>query len=105
MASKTLSVGDDRPGSQPRRMAAVELRGSRGSTDLRGRTSASGYSRLLRRLTPSTLQTDLLGAENYQVALLPPAKPAPRFRVGTSDTPPPILLLPFTWKELIARVR
>jgi hypothetical protein len=26
MASKTLSVGDDRPGSQPRRMVAVELR-------------------------------------------------------------------------------
>ena len=105
MASKTLSVGDDRPGSQPRRMAAVELRVSRGSTVLRDRTSASGYSRLLRRLTPSTLQTDLLGAENYQVALLPPAKPAPRFRVGTSDTAPPILLLPLTWKELIVRVR
>jgi DNA-binding response OmpR family regulator len=51
------------------------------------------------------LQTDLLGSENYQVALVPPAKPAPRFRVGASDTAPPVLLLHFTWKELIARVR
>jgi DNA-binding response OmpR family regulator len=51
------------------------------------------------------LQTDLLGSENYQVALVPTAKSAPRFRVGASDTAPPILLLPLTWKELIARVR
>jgi DNA-binding winged helix-turn-helix (wHTH) protein len=51
------------------------------------------------------LQTALLGSENYQVALIPPAKPAPRFGVGVSDTVPPILLLPLTWKELIARVR
>jgi DNA-binding response OmpR family regulator len=51
------------------------------------------------------LQTDLLGSENYQVALVPPAKPVPRFRVDASDTAPQILLLPLTWKELIAQVR
>jgi DNA-binding winged helix-turn-helix (wHTH) protein len=105
MASKTLSVGNGRPGSQPHRMAAVELRVS-------GEAQSSAIALLppdipafyedsrLRRL-----QTDLLGSENYQVALVPPAKPAPRFRVGTSDTAPPILLLPLTWKELIARLR
>jgi DNA-binding winged helix-turn-helix (wHTH) protein len=105
MASKTLSVDDDRPGSPPRRMAAVELR-------VNGKAQSSAIALVppdiaafyedsrLRRL-----QTDLLGSENYQVALVPPAKPAPRFRVGTSDTAPPILLLPLTWKELIARVR
>jgi DNA-binding response OmpR family regulator len=51
------------------------------------------------------LETNLLGSENYQVALVPPAKSAPRFRVGTFDTAPPILLLPLTWKELIERLR
>jgi DNA-binding response OmpR family regulator len=40
------------------------------------------------------LHIDLLGSENYQVALVPPGKPAP-----------PILLLPLTWKQLIARVQ
>ena len=70
MASKTLSVGDGRPGSQPRRMAAVELRVS-------GEAQSSAIALLppdipafyedsrLRRL-----QTDLLGSENYQVALV-----------------------------------
>jgi hypothetical protein len=49
MASKTLSVDDDRPGSQPRRMAAVELRVSGESQssaialgDLAGRTLEPG---------------------------------------------------------------
>jgi DNA-binding winged helix-turn-helix (wHTH) protein len=51
------------------------------------------------------LQTEPLESENYQVALVPPSVTAPRFRVGTSDTAPPILLLPLTWKELIAQVR
>ena len=105
MASKTLSVYDEDPGSQPRRTAAVEL-GVKGEAQ----PSAAEF------LPPSIpsfyedsrlrhLQTDLLGSENYQVALVPPAKPAPRFRVGASDTAPPIRLLPLTWKELIARVR
>ena len=105
MASKTLSVDDDRPGSQPRRIAAVGLRVS-------GEARPSAIA-LLPPDIPSFyedsrlrhLQTALLGSENYQVALVPPAKPAPRFRVGVSDTVPPILLLPLTWKELIARVR
>ena len=103
MASKTLS--DEKPGSQPRRTAAVELRVSGGA-------QPSAMALLPPNIPPfyedsrlRHLQTDLLGSENYQVALVPPAKPAPRFRVGASDTAPPILLLPLTWKELIARVR
>jgi DNA-binding response OmpR family regulator len=48
------------------------------------------------------LQRNILGSENYQVALVPPA---PRFRVGASDTEPSILLLPLTWKQLITRMR
>ena len=105
MASKTLSVGDDRPGSQPRRMAAVELRVS-------GEAQSSAIALLPPDITAfyensrlRRLQTELLGSENYQVALVPPAMPAPRFRVGASDTAPPILLLPLTWRELIAQVR
>jgi hypothetical protein len=105
MASKTLSVDDERLGSWPGRMAAVELR-----------VSGEAQTPAIALLPPDIpsfyedsrlrhLHTDLLGSENYQVALVPPAKPAPRFRVGTSDTAPPILLLPLTWKELIARVR
>jgi DNA-binding winged helix-turn-helix (wHTH) protein len=50
------------------------------------------------------LETNLLGSENYQVALVPPAKSS-RFRVDTFDTAPPILLLPLTWKELIEQLR
>jgi DNA-binding winged helix-turn-helix (wHTH) protein len=105
MASKTSSLGDDRPGFQPRRMAEVELRVS-------GEAQSSAIALLLPEVPAfcedsrlRRLQTDLLVSENYQVALVPPAKPAPRFRVGTSDTAPPILLLSLTWKELIARVR
>jgi DNA-binding response OmpR family regulator len=51
------------------------------------------------------LQRDILGSENYQVALVAPAKAAPRFRLGASDAEPSILLLPLTWKQLIARMR
>jgi DNA-binding response OmpR family regulator len=51
------------------------------------------------------LETNLLGSENYQVALVPPVTPAPRFRVGASEPAHRILLLPFTWKEVITRVR
>jgi DNA-binding winged helix-turn-helix (wHTH) protein len=51
------------------------------------------------------LETNLLGAENYQVALVPPEESASRFSGGMFDTAPPILLLPFTWKELIERLR
>jgi DNA-binding response OmpR family regulator len=51
------------------------------------------------------LQKEPSGSEGYQVALVPPAKPALRFRVDAPDTALPILLLPITWKELIARVR
>jgi DNA-binding winged helix-turn-helix (wHTH) protein len=105
MASKTLSVYDENPGSQPRRTAAVELRMS-------GEAQTSAIA-LLPPNTPSFydssrlrhLQTDLLGSENYQVALIPPATHVPRFRIGASETTPPILLLPITWKGLIARLR
>jgi DNA-binding winged helix-turn-helix (wHTH) protein len=51
------------------------------------------------------LETNLLGSENYQVALVPLEKSTPRFSGGTSDTAPPILLLPLTWNELIERLR
>jgi len=107
MASKTLSVYDENPGSQPRRTAAVELRMS-------GEAQPSAIA-LLPPNAPSFydgsrlrhLQTDLLGSENYQVALVPPLKPLRRHGVGSSEsaTAPPALLLPFTWKELIAQVR
>jgi len=104
MASKTLSAYDEKPGSQPRRTATVELR-----VREEAQTSAMAF------LPPSIdspnensrlrhLQTDLWGSENYQVALVPPEKPAPRLRLGASDTAPPILLLPLTWKELLACV-
>ena len=105
MASKPLSVYDAKLGSQHRRTAAVELRMS-------GETRPSAMA-----LAPPSfafpdevsrlryLQTALLGSENYQVALVPPVKPAPRCRVGASNTAPSILLLPLTWKDLIARVR
>jgi DNA-binding winged helix-turn-helix (wHTH) protein len=57
------------------------------------------------RLRP--LQTDLLGSENYQVALVPPVQPVRRhgFSSSESGSATPVLLLPFTWKELIAKVR
>jgi DNA-binding winged helix-turn-helix (wHTH) protein len=105
MASKTLSVDDERLRSQPRRMTAVELR-----------VSGEAQPSTIALLPPDILsfyehsrlrhlQTDLLGSENYQVALVPPAQPASRLRGATSGTAPPLLLLPLTWKELIARVR
>jgi DNA-binding winged helix-turn-helix (wHTH) protein len=86
-------------------MAAVELR-------VRGEAQPSAIA-LLPPDIPSFyedsrlrhLQTDLVKPENYQVALVPPPKPASRFRVGTSGTAPPILLLPLTWEELIERAR
>jgi DNA-binding winged helix-turn-helix (wHTH) protein len=103
MDSKMLSVYGDRSGFKPR-TAAVDLRVSEEA----GRSPTA----LLPRITSPTegsrlrhLQTDLLGSENYQVALVPPAAPVPRFRIGASETAPPILLLPITWKGLIARVR
>jgi DNA-binding winged helix-turn-helix (wHTH) protein len=104
MASKTLSVHDDRPGFQPHRTPPVDLRMS-------GETERSAMAPLPCITSPNEdsrfrhLQTDLLGAENYQVALIPPATPVPRLRIEASDTTPPILLLPITWKGLIARVR
>jgi hypothetical protein len=71
MASKTLS--DEKPGSQPRRTAAVELRVS-------GEAQPSAMALLPPNIPPfyedsrlRHLQTDLLGSENYQVALVPPA--------------------------------
>jgi DNA-binding winged helix-turn-helix (wHTH) protein len=104
MASKRLSAYDDRRGFQPGRTAAVDLRLSeeaeRSAMALLPRITSPNEDSRLRHL-----QTDLLGSGNYQVALVPPTNPAPRFRVGASDTAPPILLLPLTWKQLIARVR
>lgn len=104
MASKMLSAYDDRRGFQSGRTAAVDPRLSeeaeRSAMALLPRITSSNEDSRLRHL-----QTDLLGSGNYQVALVPPANPAPRFRVGASDTAAPILLLPITWKELVARVR
>ena len=105
MASKTLSVCDPRLGSEPRQMAAVDLRISAEAEPsviaLRPSSIASpdNDSRLRH------LETNLLGSENYQVALVPPEESASRFSGGTFDTAPPILLLPFTWNELIERLR
>ena len=107
MASKMLSIYYEKPGSQPRRRLAGELRELQVTGEAQPPTmvllppniaSPEKDSRLRH------LQTDLLGSENYQVALVPPAKPAPRFSGGASDTAPPILLLPLTWKQLIAQV-
>ena len=104
MTSKTLSFYDDRPGFQTRGTPAVHLP-----------ESAKAGSSVMALLPPVTspnedhrlrhLQNDLLGSENYQVALVPPATPVSRFRMGASETAPSILVLPITWKELIARVR
>jgi DNA-binding winged helix-turn-helix (wHTH) protein len=100
MTSKTLSFSDEKPSVQAGRMA-VELR-------------MEGEAQLPALLPPSvvtprdprfrTLQTELWESENYQVALVPPAKPADRFRVDSPDPAPAILLLPLTWRELIAMV-
>lgn len=104
MASKTLSVHDDRPGFQPCPTRAVDLRVSveaeRSAMELLPCITSPNEDYRLRQL-----QTDLLGSENYQVALVPPATPVPRFRIGTAVAAPSILLLPITWKGLIARVR
>jgi DNA-binding winged helix-turn-helix (wHTH) protein len=51
------------------------------------------------------VETNLLGSENYQVALVPLEKSTSRLGGGTFDTAPPILLLPLTWNELIERLR
>jgi DNA-binding winged helix-turn-helix (wHTH) protein len=103
MDSKMLSVYGDRSGFKPR-TAAVDLRLSeeagRSATALLPRITSPKEDYRLRHL-----QTDLLGSENYQVALIPPATHVPRFRIGASETTPPILLLPITWKGLIARLR
>ena len=104
MASKTLSIYDQNPAPQARRTATVELR-------VRGEAQPRKIALLSPNIASpdknsflSHLQRDILGSENYQVALVPPARPAPRFRVGASDTEPSILLLPLTWKQLITRL-
>jgi DNA-binding winged helix-turn-helix (wHTH) protein len=104
MASKTLSIHDERQGFQLRRTSAVDLRMS-------GEAERSAMALLPRITSPNEdyclphLQTDLLGSENYQVALVPSATPVPRSRIGASETAHPIVLLPITWKGLIARLR
>jgi len=103
MASKMLSVHDDSPGFQPCLTPEIDLRVSgeaeRSAMELLPRITSPNEDYRLRHL-----QTVLLGSENYQVALVPPATPVPRTRIG-AETAPPILLLPITWKGLIARVR
>ena len=107
MAAKTLSLYDKEPRSQSPRTAAVELRMS-------GKAQCSAKALLPPNIASSNedsclrhMQTDLIGSENYQVALVPPVKPVHRHGFGNSEwaSAPPILLLPFTWKELIAKVR
>ena len=105
MAAKTLSVYAERSESQPRGTAAAELQMSAEAEVSVTAFPPSDIPSFYEDLHLRHLQTDLLGSDNYQVALVPPAKPASRFRVGAPDTAPPILLLPLTWKELIARVR
>ena len=105
MASKTVSGYDDKLGSGPRRTAAVEL-------PIRSEAEPSVMA-FLPPNSPSfcedsrlrNLQTELLGSANYRVALVPPATPAPQFRAGTSEPAHRILLLPLTWKEVLARLR
>ena len=94
MASKPLSVYDAKLGSQPRRTEGVELRMS-------GEARRSAMALVPPNIASPNedsrlryLQTALSGSENYQVALVPPVKPAPRFRIGASNTAPAILLLP-----------
>jgi DNA-binding winged helix-turn-helix (wHTH) protein len=102
MASKPLSIYTKNSGYQSHRMAPVELRVC---PDAQFPATPAPLS----IVTPSEnsglrpLQTDLLGSENYQVALVPPASAVPRYRGGAADTAPPILLLSLTWKQLIAR--
>ena len=105
MASKPISFYDAKPGFQPRQTSAVEVRMS---AETRPSAMALVPPSITSRNEDSRLRhlrTALLGSENYQVTLVPPAKPALRFRVGASNTAAPILLLPLTWKDLIARVR
>lgn len=103
MDSRMLSVYGGRPGFKPR-TAAVDLRVSeeagRSATALLPRITSPNEDYGLRYLP-----TDLPGSENYQVALVPPAKPALRFKVDAPDIAHPIMVLPITWKELIASVR
>ena len=103
MTSKTLSIYDESPGFPLRRTEAVELR-------VEGEAQFPAALLPPSAVTPDKnsclqhLQTDVLESENYQIALVPPAKSASRVRVDTPDSAPPILILPLTWRELIARV-
>jgi DNA-binding winged helix-turn-helix (wHTH) protein len=103
MASKALSVIDTTTESQPSPMAAIDFRCNEDEMPLsRALVLASvppaGGDPQLRHL-----QADLLGSANYQVALIPPAKQTTH--IGGLGSPLPMLLLPLTWKELVARVR
>jgi DNA-binding winged helix-turn-helix (wHTH) protein len=104
MASKTLPIYAENPGYHSRGTAAVELRVG-GEAQFPATLELPNIVTRNENLRLRPLQTDLLGSENYRVALVPPARAVPRFRVGASDTAPPILLLPLTWKELLAQVR
>jgi DNA-binding response OmpR family regulator len=86
-------------------MALVELRRSGKEPPSTMTPLPSNLATSNRDLRLQHLQVDLLGSENYQVALVPTAKSTAPFGVGAFDAAPPILFLPLTWKELIARVR
>jgi DNA-binding winged helix-turn-helix (wHTH) protein len=105
MAAKTLSIHDEDPGSQLRTIVAVELGRTEEARPPVMAVLRPGIAAPKKDSRLQHLQTHLLGSENYQVALVPPEKPRARFGVSASDIAPPILLLPLTWEELIARVR
>jgi DNA-binding winged helix-turn-helix (wHTH) protein len=105
MASKTLSVYDAKLGFEPRRMAILELQMSEEPQPSAVALPPSSIASWNNDSRPRNLETDLLGSENYQVALVPPEESASRFRGGAFDTAHPILLLPLTWTELIERLR
>ena len=84
MASKTLSVYDARLGSEPRRMAVLELRMTGGPQPSAMALPPSSIASWDKDSRLRHLETNLLGAENYQVALVPPEESASRFSGGTT---------------------
>jgi len=103
MASKALTVIETTTASQSSPIAAIDFRCNEEAMPHSKAMALANVPPAGGDLQLRHLQTDLLGSANYQVALIPPAKQTTHVR--GLGSPPPMLLLSLTWKELVARVR
>jgi len=103
MASKALTVIETTTASQSSPIAAIDFRCNEEAMPHSKALALANVPPAGGDLQLRHLQTDLLGSANYQVALIPPAKQTTHVR--GLGSPPPMLLLSLTWKELVARVR